>query len=65
MLMAGTSGATSVRRFTSIHSSRASSVATSSSPEPAVVLSIAARVSDRSTGWLNVSCWPVGREPIR
>ena len=56
----GTSGPTSVRRFTSIHSSRASSVATSSSPDPAVVLSIAALVIDCSTARPKLSYCPVG-----
>ena len=52
---AGISPATSVCRFTSIHNSARSSVGTSSSPLPAVVESIAARIATSrkcvSIGW--------------
>ena len=58
--MVWTSGVTSVCRLTSIHSSLASRVATSSSPDPAVVLSMAALVADWRTDRPNDSNWPVG-----
>ena len=61
----GTMGATSVCRFTSCQSSRASRVATSSSPAPAVVLSIAARLIAPSSWRLKPWNCPVSLESTR
>ena len=61
----GTIGATRVCRFTSCQSSRASRVATSSSPAPAVVLSIAARVIAPSSWRLKPWNCPVSLESTR